>query len=130
MPKSRRHEDLIALDQKLSVIFEKILRNNDLYFNSNNIINEAQIEHMNSISKSMVNGFLFHFTLEEELRKANFESIKHRIPPTELLRIENLTQKILEIKKGVERAYENNMRMVNLAVILYSYIKMMKINRL
>jgi hypothetical protein len=72
----------------------------------------------------MENGFLFHLLLEEEINKIKFNIIKNRIPKEELERIEKIKQKVSDIKKGVDRAYENNMRMVQLAVILYSYIKM------
>jgi hypothetical protein len=111
-------------NNKLNIIFQKILRNKEMYFNFEGIINEANTEHLNALSTSMENGFLFHLLLEEEINKIKFNIIKNRIPKEELERIEKIKQKVSDIKKGVDRAYENNMRMVQLAVILYSYIKM------
>jgi hypothetical protein len=123
IPELKTKEQKVALDKNLSQIFEKILRNNQFAFNLNGVINEAHVEHISSLCASMSNGYFFHVTLEEEIKKQNFDNIKERIPFVELERVTNITQKLLEIKKGVERAYENNMRMVNLAVLLYSYIK-------
>jgi NADH dehydrogenase/NADH:ubiquinone oxidoreductase subunit G len=124
IPTLKKKEDMELYNNKLNIIFQKILRNKEMYFNFEGIINEANTEHLNALSTSMENGFLFHLLLEEEINKIKFNIIKNRIPKEELERIEKIKQKVSDIKKGVDRAYENNMRMVQLAVILYSYIKM------
>ena len=58
--------------------------------------------------------------------KLVWETIKKRIPSADLQRGEKIGNMISDIKDGVDRAYENNMRMINLALIIYSYVKMMK----
>ena len=123
LPLLRKKEEKMEYNQKLSISFEKILRNKELYFNSEGIISEAELEHITSLGSSMVKGFFFHITLEEEIRKEKFSIISKRIPAQELAKVQKITQKILEIEKGVGKAYDNNLRMVNLAVMLYSYIK-------
>lgn len=124
MPSLKKKEDMELYNNRLNIIFQKILRNKEFLFNFDGIINEANTEHLNALSTSMENGFLFHILLEEEINKIKFSIIKNRIPKEELERAEKIKQKILEIKKGVDRAYDNNMRMIHMAVILYSYIKM------
>jgi hypothetical protein len=61
--------------------------------------------------------------LEEELKKLDFEWVKGRIQKEHLEENEALLKNVTLIKKGIDAAYDMNMRMVNLAVILYSYVK-------
>lgn len=110
--------------QQLNPFFEKILRNNqDIRFNSGDIINEACLNHSTGLNESMSKGFLFHVSLEEELKKLSYEELQKRIPVAKLQEIEHIRANIEVINKGVERAYAVNMRMVQLAVVLYSYVK-------
>jgi hypothetical protein len=121
----RNDQEKILFNQRLSAIFEKILRNKEMFYNAEGIVGEGVLEHITALSKSMANGFLFTVHLEEEIKKVNFDFLKQRIPVEELEKIERLGQKIDEIKKGVERAYENNMRMLQMAIITYSYVRWM-----
>jgi NADH dehydrogenase/NADH:ubiquinone oxidoreductase subunit G len=124
VPTLKKKEDMELYNNRLNVIFQKILRNKEMKFDFNGIINEANTEHINALSTSMENGFLFHLLLEEEINKTKFSIIKNRIPKQEIEQVEKIKQMVNGIKKGVDRAYENNMRMVQMAVILYSYIRM------
>ena len=108
---------------QLDVIFQKILRNNSFSFNYKDIINEAHIEHLRGLVDSMEKGYFFAVTLEEELKKMKFDELKLRIPQKKLQESEEIKRDIDIIKKGVDRAYQVNMRMLEWAVILYSYIK-------
>jgi len=122
--KLTKKEDMAAHNEKLNEIFKKILRNDQMFFNSQGLVNEANIEHTDALASSMENGFLFHVLLEEEIKKIKFSIIRNRLPKSELDRVDRLKARILEIKKGVDRAYEHNIRMVQLAVIIYSFIRM------
>lgn len=124
IPKLTKKEDMVAHNDKLNGIFKQILRKDDMYFNSQGLVNEANIEHTDALVSSMENGFLFHILLEEEIKKIKFSIIRNRLPKSELDRFDRLKARILEIKRGVDRAYEHNMRMVQLAVIIYSFIRM------
>jgi len=124
IPTLKKKEDMELYNNRLNVIFQKILRNKEMNFNFEGIINEANTEHLQSLSTSLENGFLFHLLLEEEIEKVKFSIIRNRLPREELERVEKIKQKVLEIKRGVDRAYDNNMRMIHLAIILYSYIRM------
>lgn len=127
IPSLRSSEDKKALDAKLSEIFEKILRNNvTIKLTHEDIIYEAQLARINSLTKSMVGGFFFHFTIEEHMDKTSFEAIKSRIPISELHKVDEINKKLLEIEQGVQAAYNHNMKMAELAITLYSYIKWLK----
>ncbi len=123
LPKLKTREEKIAGNDKLNEIFGKILRNKDFAFNGYDIVNEGQVSEMNALMESLNKGFLFHYTLEEELRKESFDNIKHRLPPAKVQEIEQIKKNIEEIKRGVERAYQCNMRMVNTALVMYAYVK-------
>jgi len=126
IPRLRSEQEKELCNQHLNKIFEKLLRNDNLAFNYKDIVNEAHTARMSDLSESMDKGFFFHIYLEEELRKLSFNEIKSRIPDEKLRRVENLHMKVREIKKGVDAAYEVNLRMVNWALIVYSYIKWLK----
>ncbi len=125
IPKLRSKDQKVACDQELNVVFQRILRNKDFAFNFYDIINEAQVQHITDLHEAMNKGYFFHFTLEEELKKIDFNGIKHRIPPEKMQQIEEITKDLFHIKRGVERAYQVNMRMVNYALILFAYVKWM-----
>jgi hypothetical protein len=121
--KELSYEDRVLINQKLNEIFERLLRNNVIAFNYKDLIYEAQTSRINDLYESIQRGFLFHIGLEEELKKLDFEIIKRRIPAEKLQLAENINDQILQIKKGVSAAYDVNVRMMNWALVIYSYIK-------
>ncbi|MEW5896540.1 MAG: hypothetical protein AB1668_02510 [Nanoarchaeota archaeon] len=104
-------------------LFSKILRNEQFGFAFQDIVNEAHTTRIQQLDEGMEKGFLFHISLEEELTKASFEAIKSRIPSEILQRVDDQHQHIKTIRRGIERAYGSNKRLVNLAVVMYSYIR-------
>ncbi|MBS3143891.1 hypothetical protein J4446_03395 [Candidatus Woesearchaeota archaeon] len=118
-------EEKIELNNKLNLIFRKILRTDDLMFNSEGLINEGKFARIKDLCKSMDEGFFFHFTLREHLDKVDFSIIRRRIPSSEIEKVSEITRNIIEIKKGVDKAYDYNMKMVQMIVNLYSYIKIL-----
>jgi len=125
IPKLNTKEERNDVNEKINKIFEKILRNKEMCFNCADIIHEGHTSNLNALSESLANGFLFHTTLEEELKKLDFNSIRLRIPPEKLKEAGDIEKNVLEIRKAVEQTYNINMRMINYAAILYSCIKLM-----
>lgn len=123
LPKLRTREEKLAYNEKLNEFFRTILRNKEFTFNFVGMVNEVHTSHINGLIESINKGFLFHYTLEEELKKVNFDFIKGRIPKDKLDEVEAIKKNVTAIRNGVERAYEVNMRMITLAVVLYSYVK-------
>ena len=126
LPKAKTKDEKVLVNSKLNEIFSKILRSADFKFNEQGVIGEGELKKARAINESMANGYFFHFTLEDEIKKRNFASIKERIPAEKLSQYDEIAKKIGDIKNGVERAHEHNMRMVNLALLLYSYVKMLR----
>ena len=125
LPSLKSQPDRIHFNSRLNAVFQKVLRNDEFSFNSKDIINEMHIEHMAALKDSLANGFLFHVTLEEELKKEDFSQIKGRIPNEAIDSVESINKKVEQVMLGVERAYALNMRMVNFAIQLYCYVKML-----
>lgn len=123
IPRLRTQEQKLAVNGQISQLFEKILRNKEFAFNYMDVVNEAQTVNLNGLCEGLPKGYFFHVTLEEELKKSSFERIKERIPADKLKKVEDIEKRIQLIKKGVDRAYDVNMRMVGCAVHLYSYVK-------
>ncbi|MFH1682241.1 MAG: hypothetical protein ABIA37_00440 [Candidatus Woesearchaeota archaeon] len=111
-------------NQKLNLIFERVLRNKEFKFNFMGIVNEVHKENVSGLCKSMAEGYFFHVRLEEEIRKDRFEVIRRRVPATELEEVERISTQISKIERGVLAAYNYNLRMVELSVYLYSMVKM------
>ncbi len=126
LPRARTREEKIVINDKLNEVFKKILRKEDFGFNEAGVIGEGELKKIRTLNESMTNGYFFHVTLEEEIKKQNFANIKDRIPANELNEYYAIAKNIEDIRNGIERAYENNMRMVNLALLLYSHIKMLR----
>jgi len=122
----RTYEEGVICNQRLNDFFEKILRNKEFRFNSYDIINEGQLEAIKGLDESMSQGYFLHFTLEEHLRKEKVNVIRLRIPSKKLDPVDNIARNITNIKRGVETAYKINMRMINWAILFYSYIKWVK----
>ncbi len=123
IPKLRTQEEKLRVNDEIKGLFQFLLRNQSFVFHSQDMIHEGPLAQVNGLVESMQKGFFFHQSLEEEYKKVDFNTIKRRIPPEELQRVEAIEQNILKIKKGVDTAYNANMRLVNLAVVLYSYVK-------
>ncbi|HLD80347.1 MAG TPA: hypothetical protein VJA18_07360, partial [Candidatus Nanoarchaeia archaeon] len=104
-------------------LFQFLLRNQGFVFHAPDLVHEGPVAQVNGLVESMQKGFFFHRSLEEEYNKVDFSTIKRRVPSEELKRVEEIEQNILKIKKAADTAYNANMRMVNLSVILYSYVK-------
>ncbi len=111
------------LNQRLNELFLKLLRTDTFSFRSDDIIHEAPLSHAVGLKESMEKGFLFHSTLEEELKRLPFSVIQRRLPYEKIVEAAWLAENISVVSKGVERAYEINMRLVNLAVVWYAYVK-------
>lgn len=123
IPKTKIQEEKLKLNQELNEVFQKLLRNNDFRFNFYDLVAEGPLSEITGLHESMNKGYLFHYSLEEELKKVSFDEIKYRIPPDKMEEFNKIQSNILLIKKGMERAYDLNMRMIQWAVALYSYVK-------
>ena len=109
----------------LNIFFEKILRTNQFAFNTRDIVNEGPLAQIVGLSESMAKGFFFHISLEEELKKISYDVIKRRLPSEHLQAVETIREGIEDIRKGIERGYQSNMRLLNWAVVIYAYVKLL-----
>lgn len=123
IPKLRAPEEKLRVNDEIKGLFQFLLRNQGFVFHAQDMVHEGPVAQVNGLVESMQKGFFFHVSLEEEYKKVDFAAIKRRVSSEELQRVEAIEQNILKIKKGVDAAYNANMRMVNLSVILYSYVK-------
>lgn len=123
IPQLKAMEEKIKTNEQIKGMFMFLLRNKDFFFNYHDVINEGQVATGDSLREGMEKGYFFHFTLEEETKKSGYNEIKFRIPPEELAEVAVIEDNIKKIKMGIDTAYKANMRVVNLSVILYSYVK-------
>lgn len=124
IPSLKSIEEKKKYNQQLKNVFSRILRSNDFVFNYRDVIYEAQINHITGLSEGMAKGFLFHVSLEEELKKISYGTIKQRLPPENVEEIELLGAEIETIKKAVDVCYTVNMRMIQWSLLMYTYVKM------
>ena len=123
IPSLKTREEKIVYNNKLSEVFQELLRNNQFMFDGRNVVNEGRLNHIRDLRDNLDKGFIFHFTLENELKKQNFEAISSSLPKEKLDQLEELKEDIDVIKEGIERAYDINMRMISVSIILYAYVK-------
>jgi hypothetical protein len=114
---------LVDYNTRLGRIFETILLSTEFDYNTAAIINEGQINSIKTLHESMNQGYFFHKTLEEEMKKVDFSAIKYHFPQEAMKQADIMTDKIFSIKKGVDAAYNHNMRMMEFAVILFGCVK-------
>lgn len=120
---SKSQQEMAACNDRFSPIFEKILRNDKFALKYDDLIFEAHREHIDDLGRMIPNGYFFHILLEEEIKKTPFEEIKQRLPKSMVAQSERIASYAGEIEKGVDAAYYLNMRMINLALLLYAYVK-------
>ena len=121
--KTKSQDEKIEVNNQLNNIFEKLLRSSEFSFNYRDVVSEGQTSRMKDLNESMEKGFFFHVLLEEEIKKQNFDLIKSRIPGEKLRKVDLTRMKISDIKRGVDAAYDLNMRMLQWALVVYGYIK-------
>ena len=126
IPNCKNYDQKAELNKKINELFKYLLRSEEFRFNCQDLITEAHTNHINDLANMLSNGYLFHVRIEEELNKASFETIRLRIPRDRLLISERIKSQVLEIKKGVDKAYKINMLTINVALLLYSYIRILK----
>ena len=119
----RTNEEKQAANAEVSSCFEKVLRNSGFSFSHQDLIFEAHTGVVRDLAESLSKGYLFHVTLEEELKKLVFADIKKRISAGDLAEAEAIEADVRQIKEGVDAAYRLNMHMVEWAVIFLSIIK-------
>src|SRR3989344_5153620 len=123
MPELKTQEEKLEYNERLNKGFERILRSKEFCFKFEDLVHEMHVEHLNDLKTILPQGYLFKITVEEDLNKVDFSVIRKRIPRSKLDISERILQGILEVKKGVDAAYKINMRMIELAVLLYAYVK-------
>jgi hypothetical protein len=123
IPTLKSEEEIKEYNRQLSIVFERILRNPEFCFRFDDIVFEAQKEHVTALIGMINNGYFFRIMIEEELKKLSFDQIKSRFPQSMIQQSDRVLGYIQEIKKGVDSAYDINMGMVTLALVLYSYVK-------
>lgn len=123
VPKLRSKEERVMVNGKISSLFEKLLRNDQFSFHFWDIINESHTANLQGLLEGIQKGYLFHFTIEEELKKLDLNGIRNRLPTETIAMVEEIDGNLQQIDKGVKRAYDANMRMVNAALVLFSCVK-------
>ncbi|MBI2144269.1 hypothetical protein HYU17_03920 [Candidatus Woesearchaeota archaeon] len=123
IPSLRTSEDKSRLNSEIGAYFERVLRSKEFRFSYQDLIHEAQTIMVSDLADCFRKGYVFHVTLEEEIRKAGFADIKARIPSDKLSEVEEIEKSIRLIKEGVDQAYSLNMRMVSWAVLFLSFVK-------
>lgn len=116
-------EEKSRLNAEIGEYFERILRSKEFRFSHHDLIHEAQTVLINDLVECFRHGYVFHVTLEEEIRKATFADIKGRIPLGKLEEADEIGVSISLIKEGVDQAYSLNMRMISWAIVFLSFIK-------
>ena len=123
IPTLHTSEEKSRVNAEISRYFETVLRSKGFSFSHQDLIFDAHTGMVRDLAESFSNGYLFHFTLEEELKKATFADIKKRIPAEKLQESDDIASSILSIKEGVDAAYRLNMRMVEWAIVFLSCVK-------
>lgn len=125
IPRVRTPEERTTCNQQVNTVLQTVLRTNQLYFYHDDIVHEAHTSHLAGLRESLSKGFLFHIFLEEEIKKLPYVDWKERLPSEAVAEVEGIERNIQIIQKGIDRAYQLNMRMINCGLIIYSYIKWM-----
>jgi hypothetical protein len=127
MPVMQTLEEKKQFDNTINQFFEKILRNNiGFVFNFYDVVNEAQVARMKDLIESINQGAFFHISLEEHIKRLDIKEIKCRIPPHEVDKVDEVARKVNVIKKGVEIAYQNNMKVVEMSILILAYVMGLK----
>ena len=119
----KTNEEKQAANAEISSCFEKVLRNSGFSFSHQDLIFEAHTGVVRDLAESLSKGYLFHVTLEEELKKLTFADIKKRISAGDLAEADSLEADVRQIKEGVDAAYRLNMHMVEWAIIFLACVK-------
>ncbi len=123
IPKLKTDEEKVNCNQKVNALFQKVLRNEQFAFSHSDLVHEAHVSQMAGLQEGLGKGFLFNITLEEELKKISYETLRARLPQERLRQADHLANNVEIIKRGIERSYQANMNMVNWALVMYAYMK-------
>ena len=126
IPHIQTDEQRKIINDGLSAVYGKLLRNDQRFgMHYIDIIGEQQMSRMSNLIESMEQGFLFHISLENQLKRTHFTDIIEHVPKDAFIKIESIYSQIEIVKRGVDAAHACNIRMVEWALVLYSFMKWM-----
>lgn len=126
IPHIQTDEQRKLINDALSNIYSVLLRNEQRFgMHYIDIVGEAQMARMSNLMESMEQGFFFRISLENQLKRTHFSDIIEHVPKENFVRVESIYSQIELIKRGVDIAYNINLRSVEFALILYSMMKWM-----
>ncbi len=126
IPHIQTDEQRTIINTALSNIYATLLRNDSRFgMHYIDIVSEQQKSRMQNLVESMEQGFFFKISLENQLKRAHFSDVIEQIPKELFVRVESIYSQIEIIKRGVDIAYAANIRIVEWALVLYSFMKWM-----
>src|SRR3989338_5475354 len=123
IPLLRSMDEKTQVNGEIAKLFQTLTRSNDFRFRSDDLVQEDSVKMINGLVESFNNGYLFHITLEEEIKKLHFSRIRDRIPAEKLAEADDIFKDIQTLQKGILNAYDINMRMIEAALIFYASVK-------
>jgi len=126
IPHIQTDEQRTIINDALNNIYAVLLRNSSRFgMHYIDIVSEQQKSRMQNLVESMEQGFFFKISLENQLKRTHFSDVIEHIPKDLFVRVESAYSQIEIIKRGVDVAYAANIRIVEWALVLYSFMKWM-----
>lgn len=126
IPHIETDEQRSMINDAISNVYAFLLRNDQRFgMHYIDIIGEAQKARLDNLMESMEQGFFFKISLENQLKRTHFSDIIEHVPKENFVRVESIYSQLELIKRGVDIAYNANLRAVEWALILYSMMKWM-----
>jgi hypothetical protein len=119
-------EEKNAVNSALSNCFHQLLRTDGLQFFAQDILNDTHTGGIKGIVEALNGGFLIRVLVEEHVAKSSWQRIRERVPQDILAVHDQITQNCQEIQLIVDAYYDRVMRVLYLAVCLYTFIKWLR----
>jgi hypothetical protein len=85
-------------------------------------INESHQSHIKDMSERFRTGYIYHWSVEDELDKVPFSEIFSRLTQEQQDQFNNLADLLDELNRSIETAYQLNWRQISLIRRVYSVL--------
>jgi hypothetical protein len=85
-------------------------------------INESHRSHIKDISERFKTGYIYHWSIEDELKKIPFQDIFSRLEKEQQDRFHKLAKDLDKLNESVDVAYQLNWRQISLIRRIYSVL--------
>lgn len=136
IPFDKTNQERVVRNNEISQVFKKMLRNNNFSFDHDDLVDESHVSKIKNLSESLKEGFLFRTQIQDFIKKNSLYCDIYKIDIEKFNRctssglsekslneVDEILKILEESTKGINVAFQSNMKVVNLSIYLLAFVR-------